>query len=38
MITFGSRTDLIVPIDAATPLVAAGHRVLGGRTPIARWR
>lgn len=38
MITFGSRTDLIVPIDAATPLVGAGRRVVGGQTPVARWR
>jgi phosphatidylserine decarboxylase len=38
MITFGSRTDLIVPIDAATPLVEAGRRVIGGQTPVARWR
>ena len=38
MITFGSRTDLIVPIDAATPLVEVGRRVIGGQTPIARWR
>ena len=38
MITFGSRTDLIVPVDAATPLVESGRRVIGGQTPIARWR
>jgi phosphatidylserine decarboxylase len=37
MITFGSRTDLIVPIDAATPLVQVGQRVTGGRTALARW-
>lgn len=38
MITFGSRTDLIVPLDAAEPLVEIGQDVVGGRTPIARWR
>ena len=38
MITFGSRTDLIVPVDAAEPLVEPGRRVIGGQTPIARWR
>jgi phosphatidylserine decarboxylase len=37
MITFGSRTDLIVPLDAATPLIRVGQRVVGGRTPVARW-
>jgi phosphatidylserine decarboxylase len=37
MITFGSRTDLIVPRDAAVPFVAVGDYVVGGRTPIARW-
>jgi phosphatidylserine decarboxylase len=37
MITFGSRTDLVVPRDAAAPCVAIGQRVVGGRTPIARW-
>ena len=38
MITFGSRTDLIIPIDAAEPLVGSGRRVIGGQTGIARWR
>jgi phosphatidylserine decarboxylase len=37
MITFGSRTDLIVPMDAAVPAVTVGQRVVGGRTPLARW-
>lgn len=37
MITFGSRTDLIVPCDAAVPLVSLGQKVVGGRTPVARW-
>jgi len=37
MITFGSRTDLIVPTDAAEPAVTVGQRVVGGRTPVARW-
>ncbi|MCC6177908.1 MAG: phosphatidylserine decarboxylase [Chloroflexi bacterium] len=38
MITFGSRTDLVVPLDAATPLVVTGQHVVGGETPLARWR
>jgi phosphatidylserine decarboxylase len=37
MITFGSRTDLIVPHDEAVPFVSVGERVVGGRTAIARW-
>ena len=37
MITFGSRTDLIVPLDAGTPIVEVGQKVVGGRTPLARW-
>ena len=37
MITFGSRTDLIVPRDAAVPIVQVGQKVVGGYTPIARW-
>jgi phosphatidylserine decarboxylase len=37
MITFGSRTDLIVPIDAAVPVVQVGEKVVGGQTVIARW-
>jgi phosphatidylserine decarboxylase len=37
MITFGSRTDLIVPNDAAVPFVSVGEQVVGGRTAIARW-
>jgi phosphatidylserine decarboxylase len=37
MITFGSRTDLIIPHDAGAPLVNVGEKVVGGRTPIARW-
>jgi phosphatidylserine decarboxylase len=38
MITFGSRTDLIVPRGVAVPTVEVGQKVVGGRTPIARWR
>jgi len=38
LIRFGSRTDVYLPADAAEPLVAAGDRVLGGATAIARWR
>jgi phosphatidylserine decarboxylase len=37
MITFGSRTDLIVPLDAAMPLVETGQKVVGGRTLLMRW-
>lgn len=37
MITFGSRTDLIVPHDAGAPIVEMGQKVVGGRTPVARW-
>ncbi len=38
LIRFGSRTDVYLPVDAATPLVAPGDRVVGGTTVIARWR
>ena len=38
MITFGSRTDLIVPIEAAEPFVRVGQHVVGGQTAIMRWR
>jgi len=37
MITFGSRTDLIVPVDTGVPSVSVGQRVAGGQTPIVRW-
>lgn len=37
MITFGSRTDLIVPMGVAEPCVTRGQRVVGGQTAIARW-
>jgi phosphatidylserine decarboxylase len=38
LIRFGSRTDVYLPADAATPTVAPGDRVVGGVTVIARWR
>lgn len=38
LIRFGSRTDVYLPADEAQPLVAPDDRVLGGVTPIARWR
>jgi phosphatidylserine decarboxylase len=38
LIRFGSRTDVYLPADAVEPLVTAGDRVVGGATPIARWR
>ena len=37
MICFGSRTDLLVPLEAGEPCVSRGRRVLAGQTPIARW-
>jgi phosphatidylserine decarboxylase len=37
MIRFGSRTDVLVPSGAATPLVSPGDRVEAGVTPIARY-
>jgi phosphatidylserine decarboxylase len=38
LIRFGSRTDVYLPAAAVEPLVSAGERVVGGVTPIARWR
>lgn len=38
MITFGSRTDLIVPLEAGAPIVEVGQCVVGGRTPLIRWQ
>ncbi len=38
LIRFGSRTDVYLPATAADPVVAAGDRVAGGATVIARWR
>jgi phosphatidylserine decarboxylase len=38
LIRFGSRTDVYLPDAAVEPLVTAGDRLLGGTTPIARWR
>ncbi|NJC70203.1 phosphatidylserine decarboxylase family protein [Planosporangium thailandense] len=37
LIRFGSRTDVYLPADRATPEVAPGDRVVGGVTVIARW-
>jgi phosphatidylserine decarboxylase len=37
LIRFGSRTDVYLPADKATPAVAPGDRVVGGATVIARW-
>lgn len=37
MIAFGSRTDLLVSIDAGEPRRAKGRHVTGGQTPVARW-
>lgn len=38
MLRFGSRTDLVIPGGVADILVAKGDRVIGGITPLARWR
>ncbi len=38
MIKFGSRTDVIVPLDQAEALVTKGARVYAGITPIARYQ
>ncbi len=38
LIRFGSRTDVYLPAQRAVPMVAPGDRVVGGVTPIARWR
>jgi phosphatidylserine decarboxylase len=37
LIRFGSRTDVYLPADRATAVVAPGDRVIGGATVIARW-
>jgi phosphatidylserine decarboxylase len=37
MITFGSRTDLLVPDGRALPLLGRGARVRAAETPVARW-
>lgn len=38
LIRFGSRTDVYLPADTADALVAPGEKVVGGETPLARWR
>ncbi|GIJ65291.1 phosphatidylserine decarboxylase [Virgisporangium ochraceum] len=38
LIRFGSRTDVYLPADRATPRVSPGERVVGGATVIARWK
>lgn len=37
LIRFGSRTDVYLPAERATPAVAPGDKVIGGVTVIARW-
>jgi phosphatidylserine decarboxylase len=37
LIRFGSRTDVYLPADKATPSVAPGDKVIGAATEIARW-
>ena len=36
MIVFGSRVDVVVPADRASPVVTVGERVRAGSSPIAR--
>ena len=36
MIVLGSRVDVVLPADRATPTVAVGDRVRAGTSPIAR--
>jgi phosphatidylserine decarboxylase len=38
LIRFGSRTDVYLPAERATPEVAPADRVVGGVTIIARWK
>jgi phosphatidylserine decarboxylase len=38
LIRFGSRTDVYLPADKATPRVSPGERVVGGASVIARWK
>jgi phosphatidylserine decarboxylase len=38
LIRFGSRTDVYLRADLAEATVAAGDRVVGGSTIIARWK
>jgi phosphatidylserine decarboxylase len=38
LIRFGSRTDVYLPADQASPEVAPADRVVGGVTVIARWK
>jgi phosphatidylserine decarboxylase len=38
MIKFGSRTDVLVPLDSVEVLVTPGQQVRGGITPIARYK
>ena len=38
LIKFGSRTDVLVPVDRAQPLVVPGMHVSAGTTPLGAWR
>ena len=38
LIHFGSRTDVLLPVGSADPLVRPGDRVRAGKTPLARYR
>lgn len=37
LIRFGSRTDVYLPADRATPTVSPGEKVIGGASVVARW-
>jgi phosphatidylserine decarboxylase len=37
LIRFGSRTDVYLPAERATPAVSPGDKVIGGASVIARW-
>ena len=38
LIHFGSRTDVLLPVGRAEPLVRTGDRVRAGVTPVARYK
>ncbi|MDQ3913325.1 MAG: phosphatidylserine decarboxylase [Actinomycetota bacterium] len=38
LIHFGSRTDVLLPVGSAEPLVRPGDRVRAGQTPLARYK
>lgn len=38
LIKFGSRTDVLVPVERARPLITAGRQAYAGETPLGAWR